>query len=351
MLWQVLPGPAVEGLRGQTVTLGAWVRAAGGAEIQPPALWAAADGEAQALVVPQETAVTPGEAWSFAGAVVDIPADAQCVSVRVEAPASGTVAYDGLVMAAGARPLDEPPVFDSDRAQNGQWGGSAFENGLLNGSFERGQPVLRPAAERLIPQQFADTALSVNRRLATFWDWRANQALVTLTARWLFSSFWSRYGWVSPGLPAWIVAGLGVLTLISVAGLAAGAVRRGRSWPLWQRRALALTALAGLAVAVVALLRLDPVYIPPICTQYQGRFVSTGYYIVPGALPILLVWYTGLEAWLPARWHRWLLAACVLGFFGLTMGTLFGAMLPNYLAAYGVDVPATLLVRLWGGLP
>src|SRR5690606_1019367 len=97
-------------------------------------------------------------------------------------------------------------------------------------------------------------------------------------------------------------------------------------------------------------LRLDPVYIPPICTQYQGRFVSTGYYIVPGALPILLVWYTGLEAWLPARWRRWLLAACVLGFFGLTMGTLFGAMLPNYLAAYGVDVPATLLVRLWGGL-
>jgi len=354
VLWQVMPAPTVQQLRGQTVTIGAWMRALEEpVDALVPGLWVAPNEGTLSVISPEKQNVSIGTEWSFHATVVTIPDDAQCLAVQIipqpnpaETP---PIAYDGVVMATGERPLDEPPIFEDRAARHGEWGGEPFENLVQNGSAERGWPLVRPELGGLDALALADSVFSLNPRIATFLDWRTNAAILSQSVRWLFSSFWSRFGWTSPGLPVGVVAFLAILTGISGVGLVISGVRTMRERPLWERRALALTALAGAAVVGAAIFRLDPIGLPGYCDYYQGRFISTGYYIVPGALPLLTLWYSGLNSLTPQRGRRWLLALCVAGFFMLTMGTLFGRMIPSYLDAYGVQPVLTLLVRLWGG--
>lgn len=111
--------------------------------------------------------------------------------------------------------------------------------------------------------------------------------------------------------------------------------------PLWQRRALALCLGAVLLVGSLAVLRLDPIK-ADVCSRYQGRFISTGYYVLPSVTPVLMLWLLGLMVWVPERWHRWFVVGCILGFFLLVMGGLLGRQIPFYLAAYGLESTPTL---------
>ncbi len=350
----MIPASTVRRVQGETVTFGAWVRLADGPGSAPlPGLWAAPN-EAVLTQFP----ATGGEArasdeWQFHAATLTIPADTQCLAVRLPPPdasAGSAVEVDGLVLALGARPLDEPPHFTDRFAARGEWGSEPFDNLVLNGSGERGQPLIRPEAEAALPGPVRGY-LSFNPRLATLFDWRANWPTLNQAVRWLFTSFWSRFASANPGLPRGIVLALAALSAISGLGLALGAVR---AWPraaLWQRRSLLLVVLAGALVVGAAIFRVDAFRYPSHCDFYQGRFISTGYYVIPGVVPLLALWYLGLEQWTPRRYRRWLLAAAVLGFFLMTVGSLLGRQLPDFLFAYGLDPTLSLWTRLWGWTP
>ncbi len=352
-MWQALPGSTVEELRGQPVTIGGWMRADHEQVLEhPPSLYYAPDRGNPERILWVEEPVIVGEEWQFYATTVTIPEDAQCMVYQMLAPGEYageyTIQYDGITMAVGDWPLDDPPQFENRAASRGTWGGKAFENLLLNASAERGIPLIRSDLETLLPDQLADTGIKLNPRLATLMDWKANREIFSQALRWLFTSFWSRYGWSMPGLPRWIILGLFGLCLVSGVGLIVYGIRAYPKAPLWQRRATALLLLgAGLSVGM-AVFRIDPIQMPLYCDFYQGRFISTGYYIIPGVLPLMAVWYLGLRQWVPERGQRWLLAVMVMGLFLLSIGVLFGRQIPDYLTVYGIDPPLTLLMRLWG---
>jgi hypothetical protein len=351
-MWQALPGSTVKELRGQPVTIGAWMRADHDQVLKhPPSLLYAPDRGNPERILWAEESVTVGEEWQFYATTVTIPDDAQCMVYQMlasgEYAAEYTIQYDGVVMAAGEWPLDDPPQFENRAASRGVWGGEAFDNLLLNASAERGVPLIRSDLEALLPERLADTGVKLNPRLATFMDWKANLEILNQALRWLFTSFWSRYGWSMPGLPHWIILGLFGLCLASGAGLIIYSIRAYPNTPLWKKRALALLLIgAGLSVEM-AVFRIDPIRMPLYCDFYQGRFISTGYYIIPGALPLMAVWYLGLRQWVPERGQPWLLAATVMALFLLSIGVLLGRQIPDYLTVYGIDPPVTLLMRLW----
>src|SRR5690606_313467 len=268
----------------QTVTIGAWMRALEEpVDALVPGLWVAPNEGTLSVISPEKQNVSIGTEGSFHATVVTIPDDAECRAVPIAphpTPADATptppdaqclavqiipqpnpaetppIAYDGVVMATGERPLDEPPIFEDRAARHGEWGGEPFENLVQNGSAERGWPLVRPELGGLDALALADSVFSLNPRIATFLDWRTNAAILSQSVRWLFSSFWSRFGWTSPGLPVGVVAFLAILTGISGVGLVISGVRTMRERPLWERRALALTALAGAAVVGAAIFRL-----------------------------------------------------------------------------------------------
>jgi hypothetical protein len=351
-MWQALPGETVKELRGQPVTIGAWMRTDHEQVLEhPPSLLYAPDRGNPERILWAEEPVIVDEEWRFYATTATIPDDAQCMVYQMlasgEYAAEYTIQYDGLIAVVGEWPLDDPPQFKDRDASEGIWGGEVFDNLLLNASAERGIPLIRSDLENLLPDQLADTGVKLNPRLATFMDWKANREIFSQAMRWLFTSFWSRYGWSMPGLPRWIILGLFGLSIVSGAGLIVYGVRDYPKAPLWQRRALALLLLgAGLSVGL-AVFRIDPIRMPLYCDFYQGRFISTGYYIIPGALPLMAVWYLGLRQWVPERGQRWLLAIMVLALFLLSIGVLFGRQIPDYLTVYGIDPPVTLLMRLW----
>ncbi|MBN1122457.1 MAG: glycosyltransferase family 39 protein [Anaerolineae bacterium] len=352
-MWQSLPGSTVKELRGQLVTLGAWMRADREQTLDnPPSLLYAPDRGNPERIPWADEPVTVDEEWKFYATTVTIPEDAQCMVYQMLAPGEYlgeyTIQYDGVIMAAGEWPLDEAPLYENRAASRGTWGGKAFENLLLNASSERGIPLIRSDLVTLLPERLADTGVKLNPRIATLMDWKANREIFSQSMRWLFTSFWSRYGWSLPGLPRWIVLGLFGLSIVSGAGLVVYGIRAYPEAPLWQRRAMVLLLIdAGLSVGL-AVFRIDPIQMPLYCDFYQGRFISTGYYIIPGALPLMAVWYLGLRQWVPERGQRWLLAVTVMGLFLLSMGVLFGRQIPDYLAVYGIDPPLTPLMQLWG---
>ncbi len=352
-LFQMIPAHIVRRIRGETVTLGAWVRRDPAAEATLPSLWAAANEEKLTPLPLRESTPVPDGEWSFHAATLTIPADTQCLAVRLgsEQGEEGSMAlYDGLVLALGERPLDELPSFSDRFAERGTWGGEPFANVILNGSAERGQPLLRPEVQRFLPPQLA-RYLNLNPRLASFTDWRANWPAFNQSVRWLFTSFWSRFASANPGLPRNAVLALGVLSILSGLGMVVFAVRLLRGAERWQQRELALVLLAAVMAVGSAVLRLDAFVFPGHCDFYQGRFISTGYYIIPGALPLLTVWYLGLEQWVPRRWHRWLLVAAVLSFYFMTVGSLLGRQIPDFLLAYGLAPKPTAWAWLWGWAP
>lgn len=352
-IWQVLSPRVVESLRGQPVTLGAWLHAREGEVlVYPPTLWAAPNEGDLARVAPRPDPVVAGSEWTFHAQTFVIPADAQCASVRMVPWASETsgsdVEVDGLVLVRGEYPAGDAPTVLNASGSELRWAGEPVDNILYNGAAERGYPQIREWVLDLLPSMLADTEADPELRLASFMDWRANWPALSTSLRWLHTSFWSRFAWANPGLPQRAVVGLALASGLSGLGLVYYAIRRLPRDPLWQRRALGLCALAAAVVVGLAVFRLDPILLPRYCDFYQGRFISTGYYVVPGLLPLLLLWAFGLLAWLPPRWGRWALAAMVFIFFWLVVGSLFGQQIPDYLTIYGVDPPPTLWTWLWG---
>lgn len=352
-LWQPLPTHFIEQLQGQTATVGAWMRASDGAtSTLKPSIWVAPRDGAYEPLQAQNIPVSVTDTWQFYTTTVSVPSDTQCVFVLLAPgetdPPGRIVEYDGVVFAIGNHPASEPPILQTRSATRGNWDGHSFDNLITNGSAEGGQPLLRPELERALPfQEIADgTPLLINQRLAAYMDWRTNWSSFSLAIRWLFAGFWARFGWYIPGLPKAFIWTLGFLCIIAGIGIVRFALHSFQThpaMPLWQRRALVFCLITALLIVAVAMLRLDP-FTAGSCDRYYGRSSPSGYYVLPASMPLLLFWFLGLRQWLPDRWHRWLLAGCILGFFVMNVGSLIARQIPFFLAAYGIAPEATL----WG---
>jgi hypothetical protein len=298
-LWQPIPSPDLAALRGQTVTLGAWV-------------WASVPGS---VVLPM---VGDGQHWLSQSAVVGtqpgfyrfetvVPAAWTKAYVRLvgvpmgDGPGRVAVYYDGLTLLAGSWPTETPLFYDANAAA-GEWAGRPFANAVRNASAEASTLRLRSWVSRAF-QAITGDYLAPATLLAAFLDWRPQRWLYAATTSWLFSSFWARFGWAHVSVPAgWYLYAAG----LTVAGLLGAIVALGRAVPCqsvsWRRALLWLAAAALLSWGTVFLRGLftvlDAVVLLPVAR-----------YAFPVIIPTLLVLMAGWLQGLGRARASWILAA------------------------------------------
>ena len=325
-LVQILPINQARLLAGQQVTLGAWIWASRPIAARSPELFVYAKDKGyrrqlNLTTQPQFFAFTTRLGRDTVRSWVIL----EPVSGKQESPLD--IYLDGLVLAEGAFPVDQAPIFETPSAKAGLWGGAAFSNLLRNASAEAPGPRVQPwvdgVGERLLPgvgfESLSLTLYSVLDPSAAGWYyWN------TFTN--LGRTFWAVFGWNGvylagnkPYRPlAWITA-------IGLAGaiLAAWRCRSRLPWGVIFLYAMALWLVWGFA-----LLR-GSNYI-----FMRAGFLPAARYVYPAVIPAMLTFMGGwaylldrtLGSWLRRRGSprsAWLVYAPLVVFFlGLNIYSL-----------------------------
>ena len=272
---QSIPPEVVQSLRGQVVTLGAWIWATQPAEANLPAL---SDGQP---AVPQIVSI--GVEPAFYAVSLVVPEDATWLTLVLRAAPepgdAGMVYYDGVVLAIGDHSQAGAPQVGAPGASTLDWAGQPVENLLHNSSFERLWPQVRPEIERYFWFSYSPSQIlaSLSDPSTSAWYYRA-------AAENLLRTFWGKFGWGH--IPfAW----LGVYPLLWVLTLAgafgAGVVLwRGRQ--RWDWHALAFIGLAVLGTWAAALSR-------GAGSLFGNLFIPGARYAYPVIAPTLLLFCAG----------------------------------------------------------
>ena len=296
-------------LRGQTVTLGAWVRASEGAAGSVNLILS------DSLHEWQRQIPATGD-WQFHAFTATVGVEAPGVAVRLAVPGRQAAVYvDGLILAEGAWPVDTPP---SETA--GTWGGQPVQNRLKNGSAEQVWPALRPAIGQL--EVYRQPAARV---FHSFLDWTRTAWVYGPELSILLQSFWGRFGWNHLALPTPYFYLLGALT---VAGLVGGCLALARGLRNSSSASRRVTAILGITLLTAwggAILRIHPVFFVGEHLFWPvARYASVA--IAPTAMLLCLGW---LEL-LPRRWVKPAAWLGLLALLALDALALWSVIVPYY---------------------
>ncbi len=228
----VLTGP---GLPGNTYTLGGWMWASQPVKFHTPELGSTGKQVSNDI----ELGLDP----TFFAITLTVPGghfERVWVNLRgwKKATLSYIVYYDGLVLAEGARPLDQPPVYADVDASQGEWGGRPFQNLLRNASAEKTGLRIRPWADdlgaRFMPDQVRPSIM-VTYLLdvkGAWWFYRASLLR-------LLRTFWGMFGWGhvpllgnKPYHVLFVISILGLVGAVSWSGRKLKTHWRTLSWPV-----------------------------------------------------------------------------------------------------------------------
>ncbi len=299
---QELPVEEGRALRGHTVTLGGWVRAAEGAE--GTVLFGLDEGERSQTWIVRATSVW--ELHTFSSTISqDAPGLALHVSVRGLRGAARTVYLDGLYL-VDAPPAGEGATPANAAASHVTAGGRELPNLLRNGSAAKSWPS--------VPSALGNQVLgrsSVAEILSSIWDWRRTGWVLRHEIRVLFRSFWGGFGWNHLSLPDSIFYVLSAVTGLALAGAALTLARHlgtashapSGQWRIWLVFATALVAGWGMA-----LVRIYPVFVTMRIWWPVARYADVV------IVPVAALLCGGLATFVPRRLSR---AAGVVGLIGL----------------------------------
>lgn len=318
-VFQELEREAGQRLRGQPVTLGAWLKTPSAAEAT--VVLRLHDGQSA-----QTSEVRVTGDWQFHALTATIGADAPGVAAHVilsgGADPHTVVAVDGLVLAAGEGAIDQEPVFADEEGRSGQWGGEPFVNLLRNPSAEKGGPGLRRwIGDKQVyrqPLAWIVTSLLDGRRTA----WVYGRELLVL-----HNSFWGRLSWGHLSLPDPIFYGLLVVTALACVGCLralARQVRAANGDSSWKWAAWGVLGAVWLAAWGSAVLRIHPMILTRNFMWPMARYAAAA--IVPTAAFLCV----GLYTLTPRRWRRWSGVAGLGGMVTLDALVLLTVLIPFY---------------------
>ncbi len=140
-LFQVIPTEVVQELRGQTVTLGAWVWSDKPVQIPLFELWVDGKSTSPEFSIDLEP--------QFSSYKAKISPNAGSGQLRIFPILEGVtqpinIYIDGLVFLEGEWPQTVPPIFDDNAASTGVWDGRRFNNLARNASFENSWLTINP---------------------------------------------------------------------------------------------------------------------------------------------------------------------------------------------------------------
>jgi hypothetical protein len=314
------PSPAESlNLRGRTVTLGAWMKAA--QEPGGSVVLRLDDG-----VMPERYEVEATTDWQFQAFTATIDLNSPGLTAYAILPQAGSAAekvyLDGVVLVDGERSDGSPPRFDSDQAATGWWGQRPFTNLIQNGSAERAWPGLRTWIGNRTMYRYP-----IAHIFHSLWDWNRTGQVYVPQFLVLFQSFWGRFGWNHLALPGWYFWVLGLLTLAALVGSGAGLVRwfRGDGGRAsWQRQVLVILTITFLVGWGQTILRIHPISFTEGISWPVARYAAV--VIVPTVTFLCLGW----TEILPRRWLKEVAWAGLLGMVALDTVALWTIILPYY---------------------
>ncbi|MFC2054633.1 hypothetical protein ACFLV7_10130, partial [Chloroflexota bacterium] len=224
-LFQPLPDNSINELKGKAVTLGTWVWADQNIETLSPILHTNFGKNSQTILVTKEP--------QFIAFQVDIPENTNRVWVSL-APTKSNISesaqiyFDGIVLAAGRNPLDEPPIFTHEDGSVGTWGGEPFENLIRNGSAEKSGFRFRSEVDNLGSRFLGDNT-NPSLLITSLIDYPGAGYYYKATVLRLFRTFWSKFGWGHVHLRIYnAYLSLAIVSTLGVLGAIIGMVRM---WP------------------------------------------------------------------------------------------------------------------------
>ncbi len=201
---QYFPESSLQWLRGETVTIGGWVKAPKSAVVEFPAL--TADSE----IVSNSIAGTG--TWQYQALTTTISEEAQHVAVLLNGPTSYELLYDGLFLVLGEQDVDNHPEFLTPAGLRLGWNSnSEFVNQIQNSSGEQSWPSVQ-FTRIFQPNLTTDFLWSVL-------SWKRTWSAWLQLPRWFFAMYWSGFGGTNPGLARTQLLPFASLSAISGLGL------------------------------------------------------------------------------------------------------------------------------------
>ena len=268
---QILPYSQVQHLRGQQVTLGAWIWSDQVTQANTPTI----RDDTQAIF----QTVTVGPEPSFYLISGRIAENTGRLRIELTPTLEDTTAevvyyFDGLVLVAGDYSNKNPPQFQNTDGRNGTWDDKPFVNLIRNASAETGWPWIKPWFEQLIMAFFPTRPSLI---LTALLDWQSADWYYQSTARNMFFTFWGKFGWGHVPLvgyhPYRILMGA---TLAGILGFVIAIYRYRKSIP-WNE----VTFMAIVLPAIWA-----PVLMRGIASLAWEVFIPSSRYAFPAIIPV-----------------------------------------------------------------
>ena len=281
VLSQPIEASTVNRLRGDPITLGAWVWASEPLEIRSPALWV----DGNYLAKQSRITTTP----TFLAVSGTIPKNTKLIRIVLDPQVqsidqSVTIYYDGIVLAEGLHPQAEGPIFNDPKGYQGIWGEEKFDNLARNPSAENSWVIIKPATYQFISKFIS--ALPFHS-VSAIQDYQAMGNIYFLSLKNLFQSFWARFGWNHIRLPNIWYRFLALITVISMAGILWGFIETWQERALQWKIAVLWLILAGGLIWVAAIMRLElPVW-------NSNVFIPSARYAYPAITPTMFVFVAG----------------------------------------------------------
>lgn len=287
-LSQLIVKPQGQSLKGQTITVGAWMWADEPLKVSSPVFntYPALKWMRQEVDIDQNP--------RFVAFTYPVEGDASRNFISLApllAPVTNpvNVYYDGLVVALGSFPVDQVPVFDSPQAQSGDWGGQPFQNLVRNASAELSWVRLRTWVDRVGIRLLPDKGANMpSVTLYYLLDLKGSFPAQRTSMQVLGRTFWARFGWghvpLMHSLPYWLI---GAAVALGMLAALAAMLRRRRKFP-WNAAVFLGLALAGIWLQTYIRGANYP-------TQLRAIYYPTARYAFPAVIPAMLLlnlgWY------------------------------------------------------------
>lgn len=277
-------GATSDALRGKTVTLGAWVWSSAPITARTPVLRVRRTNQ----VVFKSFDVTTTPVFHAITATVPAGADGLFVDLSpfTTAPQAPTaVYYSGVVLADGERPVDQPPEFSDEQHDRGAWGGTPFDNWVLNSTASSAWLRVRPWVDDLGARTILGQPTLI---LDSLFDRTVLEWYYSPTAQHIFETFWVGIGIAHIATPPEFIPILALLTVAGAMGGLVALMRRRRSGP-WEL--VLLLAITSIGLVLLALVR------GITDSMVSTIFGANSRYVYPAIIPISLLLNLGWLEW------------------------------------------------------
>lgn len=316
LAFQILPTDDVATLRGQTVSLGAWIWASEPVTFTALRLY---DFTRLNAVLPVSLSTRP----AFYVLSAALPAESAHPRVVLHgAPARSrpvTVYFDGVVLVPGARSAASPPVFANADGIDGEWAGQPIRNLLRNPSAEDTGITVHPRLDAVLDRIF-NLYVPPSVILLSPLDWNATGWYYLGTIDNLLRTFWAKFGWGHVPLQAALTYTL--LNVVTAVGILGGALAL-----VLNRRRLPTDAIIILGLAAAAIW--GQAVIRGLHSLIEKVFIPGARYTYPAMAPTMALlaagwWQVLSPARRALRLPDWVTpAALILAFLVLDVYSLY----------------------------